>query len=214
MDYSQHFNTRHTPQTVSVPGKDQVENSAGGHVFAVPPLDRAKRFLILGSEGGSYYASEQTLTVENASVIVELAKTQPCELIELIFDVSRNGRAPKNDPALFALAIVVTFAPDNWKRHALNGLHLVARTGYHLQTFVRYLRSLRGIGRAIRRGISGWFNKKAPADLGYQAIKYQSRGGMSMRDLLRLCHARPSSAEHDALFKWIVDGLDPAKADK
>ena len=40
MDYSQHFNTRHTPQTVSVPGKDQVENSAGGHVHRLKRQNR------------------------------------------------------------------------------------------------------------------------------------------------------------------------------
>ena len=34
----------------------QVPNSAGGHAYPVDDMTRLQRFLILGSEGGSYYA--------------------------------------------------------------------------------------------------------------------------------------------------------------
>ena len=44
-------------------------NSAGGFAWAVDDWTRLRRFLILGSEGGSYYASEWTLTRENAQVV-------------------------------------------------------------------------------------------------------------------------------------------------
>ena len=43
-----------TSRTEQVLGKDQVQNSAGGCVFAVDKWDRLRRFLILGSEGGTY----------------------------------------------------------------------------------------------------------------------------------------------------------------
>ena len=32
-------------------------------------MTRLQRFLILGSEGGSYYASERKLTLENAAAV-------------------------------------------------------------------------------------------------------------------------------------------------
>ncbi|MFN8559747.1 MAG: hypothetical protein U0531_21180 [Dehalococcoidia bacterium] len=67
MQFWKHFSTRVTPQGQPVPGSAQVANSAGGFAWAVDDWVRLDRFLILGSEGGSYYASEQTLTVENAT---------------------------------------------------------------------------------------------------------------------------------------------------
>ena len=46
-----------TPQTQAIPGT--VPNSAGGHAFPVDDWTRLDRFLVLGSEGGSYYAAER-----------------------------------------------------------------------------------------------------------------------------------------------------------
>src|SRR5262245_56556578 len=63
---SKWFNTKKTPQSAAIPGSSQVPNSAGGFAFAVDDWARLDRFLILGSEGGSYYATERRLTRENA----------------------------------------------------------------------------------------------------------------------------------------------------
>ena len=53
------ISTRTTPQTEPVLGRtDQVKNSAGGYVFAVDDWTRATRFIILGTQSGTYYASE------------------------------------------------------------------------------------------------------------------------------------------------------------
>ncbi len=57
--------TRRT-QSQPIPGTEQVPNSAGGFAWAVDDWTRLRRFLILGSEGGSFYAGEWTLTRENA----------------------------------------------------------------------------------------------------------------------------------------------------
>jgi 60 kDa SS-A/Ro ribonucleoprotein len=53
-----------TPQSRPIAGT--VPNSAGGYAFPVDDWARLDRFLILGSEGGSYYAGERSLTQENA----------------------------------------------------------------------------------------------------------------------------------------------------
>ncbi len=50
------LNPKATPQTDPIPGANQVKNDAGGYVYAVDNFTRLHRFLILGSEGGSYYA--------------------------------------------------------------------------------------------------------------------------------------------------------------
>ena len=62
MQYETHFTP---PATI-----DQVVNSAGGYVFAVDKWTGLDRFLILGSEGGSYYATEQKLTRDNAKNVI------------------------------------------------------------------------------------------------------------------------------------------------
>ena len=64
--YSRHVSTRVTPQSEPIPGEPMVANSAGGYSFAVNKWTRLDRFLVLGSEGGSYYATERALTIENA----------------------------------------------------------------------------------------------------------------------------------------------------
>ena len=57
MSYLKRFGTRRVPQTAPIPGSGQARNSAGGYAWAVDDWMRLRRFLILGTEGGSYYPS-------------------------------------------------------------------------------------------------------------------------------------------------------------
>jgi 60 kDa SS-A/Ro ribonucleoprotein len=43
-----------------IPGSTQVPNATGGYAFPVDDWVRLDRFLILASEGGSYYAGRTT----------------------------------------------------------------------------------------------------------------------------------------------------------
>jgi len=63
--YSQ-YSKKKTPQSEPIPGSDQVENDAGGYVYSLDDWKRLDRFLILGSEGGTYYVRETRFTFENA----------------------------------------------------------------------------------------------------------------------------------------------------
>ena len=58
MSYLKRYGTRRVPQWAPIPGSGQVPNSAGGFAWEVDDWARLRRFLILGSEDGSYYASE------------------------------------------------------------------------------------------------------------------------------------------------------------
>ena len=69
---------RPVPQRMPLPGTSQVPNSAGGFAWAVDDWTRLDRFLILGSEGGSYYASEPALTRESAQAVLQIiGRTAP-----------------------------------------------------------------------------------------------------------------------------------------
>jgi len=197
---------KQTPQSQPIPGKAQVQNSAGGYSFAVDDWTRLERFLILGSEGGSYYASERKLSRENADAVVRLMTVDGPRAVERIVEISESGRAPKNDPAIFALAIAASSESVETRRAALRALPKVCRIGTHLFHFAEYVDGMRGWGRALRESIARWYNEMPAEKLAYQAIKYQQRDGWSHRDLLRLGHPKPENDQRRDLYHWITQG--------
>jgi len=199
-------NKRVTPQSQPIPGSKQVKNSAGGFSFAVNDWTRLERFLVLGSEGGSYYAKETTLTIENADAVVRCLKADGIRTVNKIVEISEAGRAPKNEPAIFALALAASVGDDATRREALKSMPKVCRTGTHLFHFAQFVDGMRGWGRGLRDAVGRWYDGKPVDQLAYQAIKYQQRDGWSHRDLLRLSHPVPKSTEQRTLYHWITQG--------
>lgn len=177
---------------------------------------RLDRFLILGTEGGSYYATAQTLTVENAENVVELLREDGVRVVERVVDVSTAGRAYKNDASLFVLALAFTVGDTDTKAAAKLALPKVARTGTHLFTFMTYVNSMRGWGRGLRGAVAGWYDGKDLRDLAYGVTKYAQRNGWTHRDALRLAHPKTNDAQRDALYRFITghgDKLSEVEAD-
>ena len=199
------FNRRSTPQT-SRADKRQVKNHAGGYTFEVTPLERVRRFLVLGTEAGTYYVSPRDLTRDNAEAVVALAETDHRALVDTIVDVSTRGAAPKANPALFALAVAAATGDATEKAYALEQLPKVARTGTHLFLFARYVEQFRGWGRGLRRAVADWYVSKDADQVAFQAVKYRQREGWSHRDLLRLAHPVTLDPATRATFDWITHG--------
>lgn len=196
------------PQTE--PAKpNQVQNFAGGYSFQLDDWARLDRFLILGSEGGTYYCREQKLTRENAQCVSRLIKASGPALVKRIVEISDAGRAPKNDPAIFALALALAEGDAATKAAVITALPKVCRIGTHLYHFVAFARAM-GVKwrRPLRRMLGEWFNEKDTGKLAYQLVKYQSRDGWSARDILNLAHPRPRTADHAALYRWATYGYD------
>lgn len=206
--YTQNFNARKTEQTEPIPGRDMVKNSAGGYVFAVDDWVRLERFLVLGSEGGSYYASEKKLTRENAECVLGCVKADGERAVRTIVAVSKGGRAPKDAPAIFALAIAISTGDARTKRLAMEAVPHVCRTGRQLFEFVEAARSLRGWGRTLREAVARWYTQKDPRDLAYQVTKYAQRNGISHRDLLRFSHARADGPALNAVLRYACRGAE------
>lgn len=195
------------PQTEPMPGKDQVKNSAGGFVFEVDKWSRLRRFLILGCEGGSYYASERKLTAENASTVIACIKEDGPRAVKEIVEVSTSGRAPKNDPAIFALALVCQEGDAIARSAAYAAVPQVCRTATHLFGFAGDVKKLgRGWGRGLRRAIGSFYTGRTAEQVAYQGVKYRNRNGWSHRDLLRVAHVKPGSTHsaHSAIFKYLI----------
>lgn len=206
-----------TPQSEVLPGRDDdmVRNTAGGVVYAVDDFARLRRFLVLGSEGGSYYAGERQLTLDNAAAVKRSIATDGQRVIDEVVRAS-NGVAPRNGPCLFVLAMAASFGNDDARRAAFAVLPDVARTGSHLFQFVEYVDGMRGWGKGLRNAIGAWYEAQGDvSEAAYQVVKYRQRNGWTHRDLLRKAH--PSGRTHpelDVLYGWLTQGTAPPENDR
>lgn len=195
-----------TPQ--SRPARsDQVKNHAGGYSFQVDPLKRLLRFLVLGTAGGTYYQAEREVTFDNIQSIIGLFEDPDLghKAIDLIVEVSEAGRAPKNDPALAALALATVSRHKEIRNHAYSMINRVARIPTHLNHLVAYREAFGGgWGRTFKASVQSWYNGKDPERLSYLMAKYQSRDGWCHKDLLRLAHPVPVSERHNQLYRWAL----------
>lgn len=196
------INTRRTPQSVAADPR-QVENNAAGFTFTINKWAQFRRFLTLGVDGGTYYTNAGDLTAENAKIAIQLAKTDGEEVVRELVAISTDGRAPKQNATLFALAAVSAFGSPEARRSAHANLHVIARTGTHLFMFARYAEQMRGWGRGLRSGVAGWYEGLPTEKLAYQAAKYRQREGWSHRDLLRLSHPATEEEDRKVVFDWI-----------
>lgn len=199
--------TRSTPQTERADAR-QVRNDSGGYSFVTSDLDRLKRFLVLGVDSGTANLSARDLALQNSEVVRRFIQDDaPDEradaLIDTIVDFSINGRAPRQQPGLFALAMAASLGDTRTRQRALDVLPQVARTGTTLFEFIQFTQQFRGWGRALRRAVRRWYVEKGVAGAAFQAVKYRQRAGWSHRDLLRLAHPKVDG-DMDELFRWVT----------
>lgn len=198
-----------TPQTVRTPGReDEVKNSAGGFVFEVSDKSRLERFLILGTDGGTYYVGEKELTKSNMDFVKNLTLKDETLVRETMVDVSKNGRAFRNSPALYTLAALLVWGKDKTATKAV--VNEVARTSTHLFEFAEYIKNLGGWGRAKKSAVAGWYTAKSVDDLAYAVVKYRQRNGWTHRDIWRLGHPKGiDSSIGDFVLKGAVSADSP-----
>jgi len=208
INYARLFHRRATPQSEPIPGSAQVPNSAGGYAWQADDWTRFDRFLILGAEGGTYYIGERDLVKVNHDALVRCIQADGVRAVNRIVEISDSGRAPKNDPAIFALALVAAHGDPAAKALAFQSLGKVCRIGTHLFHFAEYVNALRGWGRGLRSAVGRWYVGREADDLALQVAKYQQRDGWSHGDLLRLAHPKAPSRDHEAVFRWILAGAD------
>jgi len=216
-------NRKRTPITEAVPGTAMVPNNGGGYGYVVDDFIRLQRFLILGSDGGTYYVGERELTVQNAECITRCLNSDYKRAIDMIVNISDQGRAPKNSPAVFALAMAAAHEGSNareCRKYALANLAKVCRIGTHLFEFTEYVTKMRGWGRLLRDGVASWYTDMDEERLAYQVIKYPQRtitegnasSAWSHKDILRL--SRPSgNKNHQTIYNYIHSGEFKSRAE-
>ena len=198
-----------TPQSQPIPDRESemVANNAGGFGFRLDDWERLMRFLVIGSESGTYYVGEQKLTAQNAATVIRCIKTDGPRVVEMARDVNVNNRAPKTDQQLFALALAMKHGDQATKDAVHAAAPSMLRTGTHLLHFVGMLDGLGGWPRSKRRLIANWFTGKKADSVAFQMLKYQNRDGWTMRDVLRVAHPIAGSPEHNAAFAWATGKL-------
>lgn len=186
-----------TPQTAVIPGReaDQATNNAGGVAFVQDDWARLRAWLILGSEGGTYYVAQQELTAENTTVLGRCLAENGVRVVELARDVSLAGLAPRNDQAIYALARAIGHPSDLVRAAARTAVPAICRTGTHLFMLVAFLDAMGGWGPAKRRAIARWYEAQSAEQLAYQMAKYQRRGTWSHHDVLHVAHPRLGSVD-------------------
>ncbi|KAM4722132.1 RNA-binding protein RO60 [Rhinophrynus dorsalis] len=196
----------------------QVPNSEGCYVWQVSDMNRLRRFLCFGSEGGTYYIEEKKLGYENTQAILRLIEEgKGCEVVQEIKTFSQEGRAAKQEPTLFALAICSQCSDTKTKQAAFRAVPEVCRIPTHLFTFIQFKKDLKegmkcGMwGRALRKAVSDWYNTKDGLAVAMAVTKYKQRNGWTHKDLLRLSHIKPANEGLTLVTKYISKGWSEVK---
>lgn len=198
-----------TPQTQQA-HPNQVPNSAGGWSFQVDHWKQMQRFLILGSQEGTYYIGAKELTLANMEAVKTCLREDGLRAVQMIASFSREGRAAKNSPAIFALALAAlpAYADPQTNRAARGAVSIVCRTATMLYEFCEVIQKIGKWNRGLRTAVANWFTEKDADKLAYQVVKYRQRDGWTARDVLRLCHPISNKRAIDAVLRWITVGIE------
>jgi hypothetical protein len=174
------------------------------------PWQLLDRFLLLGTEGGTFYVEDAT--PQHAENLEALAETAGTEVVARIVAVAAAGNSARPEALATALAVCAS-SPDLAARQAaMAALADVCRTGPQLYRFAEEAARRRGWGRSLRRAVADWYEAADPTDVLIQALKHPAGSGWTHRDLLRVSHPKPPTDDHRRLFRWIVDGTLPDDA--
>jgi 60 kDa SS-A/Ro ribonucleoprotein len=205
------------PNVWEKPKEEMVKGYGGGYAFKTKLFDQVRRWLILGSDSNTYYATPQELTRANVPFALKALKENPRRYIDLIVEVRQKGLSPKRDTCIFAYALAFTDGSIAAKAHARNNVSKVLRTGDDIANFVSMIAGekvdgkrrnyMRGWGRAFRTTTAKWYEERDLQNLVYQLIKYRNRHGWSQGNVIKLSHPNPGvDSLRSKVFKWATGG--------
>jgi 60 kDa SS-A/Ro ribonucleoprotein len=199
---------------------DQVKNDASGYVFALDKWEHLRRWIMIGSEGGTYYADEHSFTHRATHALDACLAEDGLRVIEKITQWSLEGRAPKQDQIIYALAKATSHKDIKVRQAAFAAMIPILRTASFMLSFRQLLSLMAGVDGGKSRGSSGlarafakWMAARTPDQLAYQFVKYAPRvrdnklrkarraqglGQWTLRDLMR--QIKPAKAAYKPIF--------------
>lgn len=191
---------RATPQMQPMTGEDtpigvrQVKNAAGGYVFPIDKWEALDRFLVLGTMGGTYYASEKKITEANLAGVAELLAEDGQRVVARVIAISMTGRAQKQDYGLAVLAMALSYKSqvriDAFARKNSHAVHTDGKDGEN------------------DREANAYFNEVRTKRAAYAAISQVCRTGSTLFQLLSYLKGRRKISGRGletALAKWYND---------
>ncbi len=202
-----------TPQSQPIRGRETEmrKNAGGGYGFVLDDFMRTYRFMILGTEGGSFYISEDKFTKDALVAVGRAVNEDPRRVTDMAAEILREGRAFKQDPTLFVLALCASYKVDlkethrefdsalAIRQHALNTAISSIRQSTQLFHYMKFVQEMRGWGRGLRNAFSRWYLIMPEDKLAVQVSKYKNRDGVTHRDMLRMAHPKwPNASDAKA----------------
>jgi 60 kDa SS-A/Ro ribonucleoprotein len=190
-----------TKPTEVIPGREDemTDNRGGGIGFKVSDDDLTTRYAILGT-GSGYYTTGKSNTTEMVNEILRMVQEgNGFNVLKVVSAVYKDGRAKSQTPVLTMLAILCR-SEDLELRKASWLVVTELRTQSHLLEFIDLYKNCgktSGWGSLPKRMINTWITNKGARDLLYQAFKYLSRNGWTLRDVMRKSHIKPTSLSPD-----------------
>lgn len=196
--------------------QDGPVNSCGLPTYIVSDWELLKRFLMLGTEKGTYYINNVNLTEQHIECLDKLIldKTNHKDLINTFKEYITKSY--KKDYLIFALARCCIEKPcPNLRANAYRLLQDVCNTPTHLFMFVEMYEGLHkkhhkstGWNKLQKAAIYDWYLSKTPRQLVYLVTKYKQRNGWTHADILRLAHIKTPGTLYDHIFKYVTKGIE------
>ena len=131
-----------TPQAERNPGTRLLVRTPNAAVWPANEWERFDRFLIYGTERGTYFIRKRKLSVEQATNARARIVEDGPRAVRRNVELSVAGRVMTNETSLFALAMSVAFGNEATRTMALEAMPEVARTDGEAEAFAKYLQDL------------------------------------------------------------------------
>ena len=196
--------------------KDGPVNSCGKPTHIISDIEFLKRFLMLGTENGTYYIENRKLTEQHFEGIDRLVENDKNHNDIISTITTYISKAYKKDYLIFALArCCIEKKHPELRAKAYGLLENICYTPTLLFMFIEMYEGLHmkynkstGWNKLQKANISKWYMDKSPQTLVYLMTKYRQRNGWSHADVLRLAHIKAPGTVHDHIFKYITKGLE------
>lgn len=183
---------------------DHLKPAIVPQVYTTPARQQLLRFLILGSDKPTFYASAKELTVKSVDSIQKLIRSDGRYVVDTLVEVITTNRVPLPEAVLFTLALCLSADSLATRQYAEQHYNTIVRTGNDQLYMAATLKKLGKSGKIVRRVLSNWYLDKPVNDIAYQVIKYANRHNWRHSDVLRVAHPATVAAGYNNIFAYIL----------
>lgn len=176
------------------------KNAEGKEIFTLDKWEILNRFLILGSEENTYYASAKELSKLNMQNVLFCIEQDGIRVLKKTIEISIEARAPKNDPAILVLAACIAKGDKETREYAYKVMYDICRIPTHLFLLMECLKAFKkGWSSGLRKAVAKYYSP-SNQHLKEHVVKYRKRNNWRHKDLICLSHPKPN-----LVTNWVMD---------